>query len=135
MPYDPTRSGTVAEPVFRRGLSDAFRMPFSDAQLETLSQRYRHSETKASQNIARLAQVAIETDRRCGLGGGLDGLSSDEAHRKRRRQPWQEEHIPAHVFDFAVLPLLLHLSLTLSLPPLFSRSLSECLTIVSGQLP
>lgn len=49
MPYDPTRSGTVTEGVFRRGLSDAFRMPFDDAQLDTLSQRYRHGGNKVSQ--------------------------------------------------------------------------------------
>lgn len=49
MPYDPTRSGTVTEGVFRRGLSDAFRMPFNDAQLDTLSQRYRHGGNKVSQ--------------------------------------------------------------------------------------
>lgn len=45
-PYDPTRSGSVTEPVFRRGLSDAFRMPFNDDQLETLSQRYRNGGNK-----------------------------------------------------------------------------------------
>eukprot|EP00903_Cladosiphon_okamuranus_P014842 g13743.t1 len=52
MPYDPTRSGTVTEPVFRRGLSDAFRMPFNDAQLDTLSKRYRHGGSKV--NFLRL---------------------------------------------------------------------------------
>ena len=46
-PYDPTRSGTVTEQVFRRGLSDAYRMTFSDAQLDTLTKRYRHGTDKA----------------------------------------------------------------------------------------
>lgn len=49
MPYDPTRSGTVTEAVFRRGLSDAFRMPFDEAQLATLTERYRHSADKVSE--------------------------------------------------------------------------------------
>lgn len=45
-PYDPTRSGSVTESVFRRGLSDAFRLPFSDDQLDTLTRRYRHGGNK-----------------------------------------------------------------------------------------
>lgn len=51
MPYDPTRSGAVTEPVFRRGLSDAFRMPFNDDQLDTLSQRYRQEPKKVSKYL------------------------------------------------------------------------------------
>ncbi|CAM9270699.1 unnamed protein product, partial [Ectocarpus sp. 13 AM-2016] len=47
-PYDPTRSGSVTESVFRRGLSDAFRLPFSDDQLDTLTRRYRHGGNKVS---------------------------------------------------------------------------------------
>lgn len=49
LPYDPTRSGAVTGPVFRRGLSDAFRMTFTDAKLDALAQRYRQSENKVSQ--------------------------------------------------------------------------------------
>jgi len=47
-PYDPTRSGAVTEHVFRRGLSDAFRMPFDNAQLDALAQRYRQGQNKVT---------------------------------------------------------------------------------------
>ncbi|CBJ27458.1 conserved unknown protein [Ectocarpus siliculosus] len=52
-PYDPTRSGSVTESVFRRGLSDAFRLPFSDDQLDTLTRRYRHGENKIRATLRR----------------------------------------------------------------------------------
>lgn len=45
--YDPTHSGAVPESVFRRGLADAFRMPFTEAQLDELSDRYRVGVNKA----------------------------------------------------------------------------------------
>lgn len=47
--YDPTHSGTITEAVFRRGLGDAFRMPFTERQLSDLSDRYRVGENKAGQ--------------------------------------------------------------------------------------
>lgn len=49
-PYDPTRLGAVTEAVFTRGLSDAFRMPFSEAQLNSLARRYRCGDNQASES-------------------------------------------------------------------------------------
>ncbi|CAN0066595.1 unnamed protein product [Ascophyllum nodosum] len=40
-PYDYNRSGTVTEAVFRRGLSDAFRIPFSEDQIDALAEKYK----------------------------------------------------------------------------------------------
>lgn len=40
-PHDYNHSGTVTRAVFRQGLADAFRISFSEAQLDELEERYR----------------------------------------------------------------------------------------------
>lgn len=52
--HDPTRSGLVTETIFRRNLADAFRMPFTQDQVDALVERYRMLKTKV--NVACLPQ-------------------------------------------------------------------------------
>lgn len=66
MPYDPTRSGSVTDAVFRRGLWDAFGMPFTDPQLETLAERYGQGEGKVSQDTPGRRIRGLKQGRRGG---------------------------------------------------------------------
>ncbi|CAM9638892.1 unnamed protein product [Pylaiella littoralis] len=84
LPYDPTRSGAVTGPVFRRGLSDAFRMTFTDAKLDALAQRYRQSENKVS--YLRLCDQVYAIADNSVVGFGRQHQHQQSQHRDRNQK-------------------------------------------------